>query len=60
VNQVISKRMVMKQQMRWTPRGAHLLVQIRALVLNDDLAGVFHRWYPPFVHASPEARELAA
>jgi len=25
VNQVISKRMVKKQQMRWSPRGAHLL-----------------------------------
>ena len=29
VNQVVSKRMVKKQQMRWTPRGAHLLLQIR-------------------------------
>jgi hypothetical protein len=35
VNQVVSKRMVKKQQMRWTPRGAHLLLQIRARVLND-------------------------
>jgi hypothetical protein len=26
VNQVISKRMVKKQQMRWTPKGAHLLL----------------------------------
>jgi hypothetical protein len=46
VNQVISKRMVKKQQMRWTPRGAHLLVQIRTRVLNDQLAKDFHRWYP--------------
>ena len=37
VNQVISKRMVKKQQMRWTPRGAHLLLQVRARVLNDQL-----------------------
>jgi len=43
---VISKRMVKKQQMRWTPRGAHLLLQVRTLVLNDQLAGDFHRWYP--------------
>jgi len=27
VNHVISKRMVKKQQMRWSPRGAHLLLQ---------------------------------
>jgi hypothetical protein len=45
VNQVVAKRMVKKQQMRWTPRGAHLL-QVRTRVLNDQLAGDFHRWYP--------------
>jgi hypothetical protein len=27
--------MVKKQQMRWTPRGAHLLLQIRTRVLNN-------------------------
>jgi hypothetical protein len=27
VNQVVSKRMVKKQQMRWTPEGAHLVLQ---------------------------------
>ena len=40
VNQVVSKRMVKKQQMRWTPRGAHLLLQVRTRI-NDDLAGDF-------------------
>ena len=51
VNQVISKRMVKKQQMRWTPRGAHLLLQIRTRVLNDHLADDFRRWYPGFNRA---------
>jgi hypothetical protein len=46
VNRVISRRMVKKQQMRWSPRGAHLLLQVRTRVLNDDLAGDFARWYP--------------
>jgi hypothetical protein len=32
--------------MRWTPRGAHLLLQLRTRVLNDQLADDFHRWYP--------------
>ena len=32
--------------MRWTPRGAHLLLQVRTRVLNDQLAGDLHRWYP--------------
>jgi hypothetical protein len=38
--------MVMKQQRRWTPRGALLLLQVSTRVLNDHLAGDFHRWYP--------------
>ena len=50
VNQVISKRMVKKQQMRWSPRGAHLLLQVRTRVLNNDLAADFRRWYPGFTH----------
>ena len=48
VNQIISARMVKKQQMRWTPQGAHLLLQLRTRVLNDDLADDFSRWYPGF------------
>jgi len=53
VNQIVSKRMVKKQQMRWTPKGAHLLLQVRTRVLNDDLATEFQRWYPAFVAPSP-------
>ncbi len=34
VNQVISKRFVKKQQMRWTPEGAHFLIQVRTQVLT--------------------------
>jgi len=43
VNQVISKRMVKKQQMRWTESGAHRLLQVRTQVLNDDLRATFDR-----------------
>jgi hypothetical protein len=46
VNQIISKRFVKKQQMRWTWRGAHLLAQVRTRVLNDTLTATFQRWYP--------------
>ena len=46
VNQVVSKRMVKQQQMRWTQEGAHLLLQVRAQALNGDLRGTFCRWYP--------------
>jgi len=31
-----TKTMVKKQQMQWTPRGAHLLLQVRTQVLNED------------------------
>jgi hypothetical protein len=46
VNYVVSKRFVKKQQMRWTQRGAHLLLQTRVQVLNDDLRTTFSRWFP--------------
>jgi hypothetical protein len=46
VNQVVSKRFVKKQQMRWTKKGAHLLLQVRAQALNEDLRSTFERWYP--------------
>ena len=62
VNQVVSKRMVKKQQTCWAPKSAHLLLQVRAKVLNDEFAEVFQRWYPAFVvpAESAETHELAA
>jgi hypothetical protein len=36
VNQIISRRFVKKQQMRWTERGCHRLLQIRTRVLNGE------------------------
>jgi hypothetical protein len=41
VNQVVSKRMVKKQQMQWTPEGAHLLLQVQTDVLNEDWEDMF-------------------
>ena len=38
VNQVVSHRMAKKQQMRWTDRGAHCLVQVRVAALNGELS----------------------
>lgn len=48
INQVVSRRFVKKQQMHWTLRGAHLLLQTRTKVLNNELDGVFRRWHPLF------------
>jgi hypothetical protein len=47
---VRKKRMVKKQQMRWSPQGAHLFLQVRTRVLNDDLAADFAHWHPSFTH----------
>jgi len=48
INQVVSKRMVKRQQMQWTPAGAHLLLQVRIQVLNEDWENTFRHWYPNF------------
>ena len=37
-----------KQQMQWTLKGAHLLLQTRTRVLNNELEDVFRRWFPRF------------
>ena len=48
VNLLLDKRFSKKQQMQWTPRGAHLLLQIRVKVLNQELSTAFQHWYPDF------------
>lgn len=44
INQVVSKRMVKKQQLGWTQRGAHLLLQVRTRVLDEEWENTFPRW----------------
>ena len=48
INQVVSRRFVKKQQMGWTLKGAHLLLQTRTKVLNNELEDVFRYWFPRF------------
>ena len=48
VNRVIGRRMAKNQQMRWSRRGAHLLIQVRLAVLEGDLQETFRHWYPRF------------
>jgi hypothetical protein len=43
--------------MRWSPRGAHLLLQVRTRVLNNTLTNDYRRWCPGFTH-TPEADTL--
>ena len=51
VNSLVGKRMAKSQQMRWSPRGAHMLMQVRSADLNgelrDRLRADFRRPAPP-------------
>jgi hypothetical protein len=58
VNAVISKRFAKRQQMQWTPRGAHLLLQTRTRALDGTLRPLFERWYPGL--AANDAAQPAA
>jgi hypothetical protein len=59
VNRVIGRRMAKKQPMRWSRRGAHLLVQIRVAVLDGCLEQAFQQWYPRFRPLAPPAPPAA-
>ena len=48
MNHLINHRMNKKQQMRWTPKGAHHLLQVRTALSNGTLGAVMARWYPGF------------
>ena len=48
VNSFLGKRFSKKQQMQWSKAGAHLLLQLRAKVINHELEATFKRWYPAF------------
>jgi hypothetical protein len=40
--------MPQEAERQWTPRGAHLLLQTRTKVLNNELDDASRRWYPKF------------
>ena len=46
VNTIVSKRFTKKQQKQWTPRGAHLLLQVRTRTLDCALRSLFQSWSP--------------
>jgi hypothetical protein len=60
VNAVISKRFAKRQQMQWTPRGAHLLLQTRTRTLDGTLRSLFERWYPGLANDNAATAESAA
>ena len=60
VNAVISKRFAKRQQMQWTKRGAHLLLQTRTRALDSTLRPLFERWYPGLPNDNVPAAAYAA
>ena len=54
VNQIVSKRFAKKQQMQWTKKSAHLVLQMRTQVLDERLEETFRDWYPDFRTKPPE------
>jgi hypothetical protein len=57
-NFLINRRMNKSQQMRWSRRGADLLLQVRCAVYNGTLgSGLGHRFQP---HANQNERSANA
>lgn len=60
VNQVIAKRFVKQQQMQWSKKGAHLLLQARTKVLNQEWDECFRTRFPGFRPPATVAVPMAA
>ena len=60
MNAVISKRFAKRQQMQWTRRGAHLLLQTRTRALDGTLRPMFERWHPGLANYNAPASGQAA
>lgn len=59
INEVVARRFSKKQQMQWSKKGAHLMLQARTKVLNGDLADCFKKWYPNLKIEQEEVKKVA-
>ena len=48
MNHLVNHRMSKKQPMRWSPEGAHLLLQVRADVLNGTQTDRYRQVHTQF------------
>ena len=46
VNTLVGKRFAKSQQMQWSKKGAHNMLQTRARTLDGTLYTLFQKWYP--------------
>lgn len=59
VNVVVGKRFTKRQQMRWSRRGAHRLLQTRTRTLDGSLRTLFAGWYPGMAGSAATQHEPA-
>ena len=52
VGRLVKKRMAKSQQMAWSQRGAHDVLQVRAQALDGRLRSTFERWHPGLKEAA--------
>ncbi len=45
--------------MQWSRQGAHLLIQVRAHVINEELKQIFQGWYKDFNNGANVAANVA-
>jgi len=55
VNFLVNRRMNKSQQMRWSRRGADLLLQVRCAIYNGTLGSGFGQRFHPANDAHPQA-----
>ena len=58
-NFLVNRRMAKSQQMRWSRRGADLLLQVRAAVYNGTLGSGFGKLFEPMSRPHPTLAEAA-
>ena len=59
VNTLVGKRFAKNQQMQWSKKGAHHMLQIRARTLDGSLQTMFKKWFPGVPANDPKDSELS-
>ncbi len=60
MNEIISKRMIKKQQMRWNRETVQPFLTVRVAVLNGALEQAFRSWHAGFRPAEAPTAPQAA
>src|SRR3954466_1889302 len=58
-NFLVNQRMAKSQQMRWSRRGADLLLQVRCAVYNGTLGSGYGQLFEPMSHSHPTLAKAA-